>query len=155
MEMGGATPMGSMAQGISGGMSGGMPGQQVMHQANQQPSQHEMKPLVQSNHLANQWLNHQANQVKLEQPSQVKHQGIHQPSLGQNCVTQQLSPQSQGIAGTPQGYWPTNQPRWSPPAVPFASPMTQPLHVFPSKDASRPDLDQNWVEFGLTRSFGV
>lgn len=129
--------MGSMAQGISGGMSGGMPGQQVMHQANQQPSQHEMKPLVQSNHLANQWLNHQANQVKLEQPSQVKHQGIHQPSLGQNCVTQQLSPQSQGIAGTPQGYWPTNQPRWSPPAVPFASPMTQPLHVFPSKDASR------------------
>ena len=117
--------MGSMAQGISGGMSGGMPGQQVMHQANQQPSQHEMKPLVQSNHLANQWLNHQ------------------------------LSPQSQGIAGTPHGYWPTSQPRWSPPAVPFASPMTQPLHVFPSKDASRPDLDQNWVEFGLTRSFGV
>ena len=156
MEMGGATPVGSMAQGISGGMSGGMPGQQVMHQANQQLSQHEMKqPLVQSNHLANQWLNYQANQVKLEQPSQVKQQGIHQPSLVQNCVTQQLSLQSQGIAGTPQGYRPTNQPRWSPPAVPFASPMTQPLHVFPSKDASRPDLDQNWVEFGLTRSFGV
>lgn len=100
-----------------------MGGLQVMHQANQQLSQHEMKPLVQSNHLANQWLNYQANQVKLEQPSQVKHQGIHQPSLG--------------IAGTPHGYWPTSQPRWSPPAVPFASPMTQPLHVFPSKDASR------------------
>lgn len=126
MEMG-ATPV---AQAISGGMSGGMPGHQVMHQANHQLSQ-------QSNHLANQWLNYQVNQVKLNQPSQAKHQGFYQPSLAQNHLTQQLSQQSQGIAGAPQSYQPTSQPRWSP-AVPFAaSPVMQPQHMFPSKDSSR------------------
>ena len=143
-------PMAPMAQGISAGMTGGMPGQQV-HQAKQQLSQHEKQQLVKSNHLANQWLDSQANQVKL-QPGQVEHQGIHQQSLVQNGVTQ-LGQQSQSIA-VAHGYQPTTQPRWSP-AVAFAPPVAQPLHVFPSKDASRLDFELKRVEFGLTRILGV